>query len=360
MLKVAINTHPLKSAHKRRGIGYYTQHLLEHLEKDETLDVIPFERQSDLKAVDLVHYPWYDLFFHTLPIKKKFPTIVTIHDVIPLIFPNHFPLGLKGKINFFLQKIALLNCKYIITDSEISRQDIVKYLKVTNEKIVVIPLAADSKFKVLSDTKLLFVKRKYHLPDQFLLYIGDAGWSKNLPFLVEGFNKLIKDYEVNDLILILIGGVFLKNVENIEHPELESLKQVNQLIKKYGLEDKIVKMGDIESEDLVAIYNMATIYIQPSLYEGFGLPVLEAMACGTAVVSSNAGSLREVGGDAAVYFNPTNIDQLKSIILEVLQNKSLRNKLSKLGLDQAAKFSWEKVAWETKQIYVKILENSKK
>lgn len=353
MIKVAVNVIPLKSAHKRRGTGYYTFNLIEHLMVDDSIKVIEFEKIAKLKEVDVIHYPWFDFYFHTLPIRKPFPTVVTIHDVIPLIFPQYYPIGMRGRINFTLQKLALKSCQFIIADSQVSKEDIVNHLKIDGDKIMVIHLAADANFKILSDTKLLYIKRKYLLPDRFLLYVGDANWTKNLPFLIEGLRQLLNSKDFENLKLVLCGDVFLKNVENIDHPEIESLKKVNELIKKYGIENQILKPGQIADEELVAFYNLATLYAQPSLYEGFGLPILQAFACGTPVVSSDRGSLPEVGGEAAIYFDPTNLKQFTHILREVIQNKSLQSKLSKLGFTQAAKFSWEKVVEETKRVYLK-------
>lgn len=357
-MKIAINNTPLKTAHKTRGIGYYTDYLLKNLKQDTSIIVQEFTKLSEVKNADVIHYPWFDLFFHSLPIKKSFPTIVTIHDVMPLIFPKHYPAGIKGKINFLLQKVALRNCRYIITDSQTSKADIIKCLNLEDKRIMVIPLAADSGFEILSrDTRLLYIKRQYQLPDRFLLYVGDANWIKNLPFLIENYRKLLESPGFSDVKLVLVGGVFLKNVENINHPELESLKQVNRLIKQYQLEDFVIRPGQIDDVKLVAFYNLATIYIQPSFYEGFGLPVLQAFACGTPVVSSDRGSLLEVGGKVAVYFDPTNSQQFLSIIKEILENNSLQNKLSKLGLERARKFSWKKVIEETKLVYFKAINN---
>ncbi|MDO8573431.1 MAG: glycosyltransferase family 1 protein [Candidatus Daviesbacteria bacterium] len=320
------------------------------------MEIQEFTDLSELKDVDIVHYPWFDFFAHTLPIKKQFKTVVTIHDVIPLLYPERYPVGLFGRFNFLLQRLALRNC-FIITDSEISRIDINRYLHVIEEKIQVVHLAANKDFKPLNDTKLLFTKRKYNLPSSFILYVGDANWTKNLPFLIEGFKKLIGIADFKDTKLVFVGGVFLKNVENIDHPELESLKRVNKLIKDMNLEQNIMRIGNLSVEDLVAFYNLATVYVQPSLYEGFGLPIIEAFACGTPVISSNKGSLKEVGRDAAVYFDPTNLDQFVSILREVLQDKSQQNKLSKLGFEQAKKYSWEKVAKETADVYQYIVEH---
>lgn len=356
-MKIAVNILPLKSAHKARGIGYYTRNLVDNLKKDSTVEVIEFTNLSELKEVDIVHYPWFDFFFHTLPIRKRFPMVVTIHDTEPLIFPKQYPTGLRGKINFLLQKISLQSCRLIISDSQNSKEDIIRFFKLNEAKIKVVPLAADQKFRVLNDARLLRIKRKYSLPDKFLLYVGDANWVKNLPFLIEGFKSIVEAYPT--LKLVLIGGVFLKNLENIDHPELASLKKLNRMIREYNLEEKVFRPGSIDNGELIAFYNLATIYIQPSLYEGFGLPILEAFSCGTPVVSSDRGSLREVGGNAAVYFDPTNLKQFKSILLEILEDKSLQKKLSKLGLEQAAKFSWDKVIDETKIVYEKVLQNGK-
>lgn len=357
-MKIAINNLPLISAHKTRGIGYYTDHLMKALKQDISVEVQEFINLSEVLDAEVIHYPWFDLFFHTLPIKRRFPTVITVHDVIPLVFPEYYPVGLRAKINLMLQKIALRSCKYVITDSKTSRADIIKYLKIEDKKVAVIPLAADRQFKVLNnDTKLLYIKRQYRLSDRFLLYAGDANRVKNLPFLIEGFRELLKFPGCEDIKLVLAGGVFLKNVENINHPELASLKQVNRLIKQYRLEDAVIRPGQIKDEELVAFYNLATVYVQTSIYEGFGLPVLQSFACGTPVILSDRGSLSEIGGKAALYFDPTNIKQFISVVQDILENKSLQGKLSKLGLEQAAKFSWKKVAEETKSVYLKAVNN---
>ncbi len=356
-MKVAINISPLKTGHKLRGIGYYTENLLNCLKKDRELEILEFTKLSDIKNVDIVHYPWFDFYFHTLPINKKYKTIVTIHDVIPLIYPLHYPVGMKGKVNFFMQKIALRNIEAVITDSKTSSEDLIRKLNLKNQKVFYIPLAADKDFKRFPDTKYIQIKRKYQLPETFLLYVGDANWVKNLPFLINGFFKLIQKSEFKELKLALIGGVFLKNVENIDHSELKSLKEVNRLIKQYKLETKIIRPGSLDKEELIGFYNLSTVYIQPSIYEGFGLPILQAFSCGIPVIASNAGSLREVGGDAAVYFDPNNISQFVNTIQEVLINKSLQKKLSDLGLKRSLNFSWEKVARETKQAYYEVINN---
>lgn len=350
-MKIAINTYPLKSGHRDRGIGFYTTNLISNLKKESEVEIQEFIDTQEVKNVSLVHYPWFDFSFHTLPLIKPAPTVVTIHDVIPLIFKEYYPVGFRGQTNFFLQKLALKNCKAFITDSRISKRDIIKYLKIEEEKISVVPLAVDDSFRLLNENKRINIKRRYSLPDRFMLYTGDANWVKNLPFLIKGFKILKRDLIFSDVKLVLVGGVFLKKVDNIDHPELESLKKVNELLVKLQLEKEIIRLGQIDIESLVGIYSLATVYVQPSFYEGFGLPILEAMSCGTPVVCSKEGSLPEVGGNAAIYFDPKNLNQLVTLLGDLLRDKSLRNRLSKLGLNQALKYSWKKTAKGTVNVY---------
>lgn len=353
-MKVAFNIIPLKTGHKTRGIGYYARNLLDNLKKREDIQIQEFESLSQVKDADIIHYPWFDLFFKTLPIVKKFPTTVTIPDVIPLLFPDEYPVGVKGRINFQIQKLSLRGCREIITISNSSKKDIKRILGIKEEKINVIYLAVESQFRVLPEAQLLRVKRKFDLPDKFLLYVGDANNTKNLPFLIEGYRKM-KDSGFTDLKLVLIGGVFLKKLEYTDHPELKSLRIILKMIRDYDLEDDVIRPDQIETEDLVSFYNLSSVYIQPSLYEGFGLPILEAMSCGTPVLCSNTPALQEVGGSAAIYFDPKNLDQFIGLLTEILQSRSLQDKLSKLGLNRARNFSWERTADETVKGYEKII-----
>lgn len=355
MIKIAVNIKPLKSAHKDRGIGYYTNNLVENLKKDESLDILEFMNINEVKDADLIHYPWFDFYFHTLPLRRKIKTVVTIHDVIPLIYPAHYPVGFKGRVNFYLQKLALRSVNTVITDSVTSKKDIIKYLKLKDELVYPILLAADADFKILPDSRLLNVKRKFNLPDQFMLYVGDANWVKNLPFLIEGFSRLKKNRLLGNIKLILVGGVFLKKLDNIDHPELASIKKVNSMVRDLKLDEDILRPGKIDKHDLTALYNLATLYVQPSFYEGFGLPVLEALSCGTPVICSNTGSLKEVGGEAVVYFDPQDMVQFVKLTGEILTNKPLQKKLSDLALKQSINFFWDKVIQKTKEVYLKVL-----
>ena len=172
-MRIAINILPFKTGHKDRGIGFYTSNLIEGLKAEGGVEVQEFLHLSEVINADVVHYPWFDFYFHTLPIKKAIKTVVTIHDVIPLKFSQHYPVGVRGRYNLFLQKLALKNCE-IITDSKISKKDIVNFLKVDEKLVTPIYLVSDENFKMESVTKLIFFKRMYNLPNNFLLYVGDA------------------------------------------------------------------------------------------------------------------------------------------------------------------------------------------
>src|SRR3989344_923067 len=353
-MKVAFNITPLKSGHKNRGIGFYCKNILENLKLRDDIEVIEFEDITKVKDVDIVHYPWFDLFFRTLPLRQKFPTVVTVHDVIPLIFKKQFPVGIRGKINFNIQKLSLRKCN-IITVSETSKKDIVKFLKVPEEKIEVIYNGVSKDFRILSDGENLKIKRKYNLHDRFIMYVGDADHTKNLPFLIEGFKKTKEIEKFKDLKLVLIGGVFLKKIEYTDNPELKSLREVLLKIKDYNLEADVLKLGQIETDELVSIYNLAQVYVQPSLYEGFGLPILEAFSSGTPVLSSNTAALKEIGGQAVIYFDPENLDQLTRLLGEILESRSLQTKLSKLGLQRVKNFSWSQSVNQTIKVYEKAI-----
>ena len=344
-MKVAIDISPTKTGHKDRGIGNYTNNLINEFKKKKWANVEFdfFENPASPPPVDVVHYPYFDLFFNTLPIKKKTSRVVTIHDVIPLVFPKHFPSGIKGNINLLLQKQALKNVDAIICDSNTSKKDIIEILAMPEDKIHVIYLSAGKEFKPISDKNLLStVAKKYDLPQEFVLYVGDINWSKNIPNLL----KAVKRANVN---LVMIG-------EALTDKSLPETKSINNLISELKIENRVLKTGYVKGDDLVAIYNLAPLTVLPSFYEGFGLPVLESMVCGTPVICSNVASLAEIGKDAAVFCDPTDPSDISKKIDATLKlTTTQKEKASKKLINHANKFSWEKVAQETIKIYGSLL-----
>lgn len=351
-MRVAIDVSPLKTGHKFRGIGFYTERLVEALKKfDKENEYILTSHQSLVTShqFDLIHYPYFDLFFLTLPIKKHAPVAVTIHDVIPLVFPEHYPKGLKGWCKLQRQKLSLKNVRVVITDSQNSKKDIVKYLGFSKDKIFVVPLAPGDEFKQLAISHQLLVKtrRKYSLPERFILYVGDVNWNKNIPGLIKAF-KTIERLNNEAIKLVLVSKA-------LEDKNLPETKTILRLIKELGLNNRIKILGFVPTKDLVAIYNLAAVYCQPSFYEGFGLPVLEAMACGTPIVCSKTSSLLEVAGDAAIFVDPKDIKSISQGIKHVIENEEVKETFRKKSISRANQFSWKKTAEKTIGVYKKIL-----
>jgi len=346
-MKVAFDISPLKSGHQFRGVGNYTKNLFDSLAslRISNFSVEPLAEDKIPSDVDVVHYPYFDLFSLSLPFIKSKPTVVTIHDVIPLIFPKYFPAGLRGRIKYLIQKKSLASCSAAITDSEVSKKDIIKYLDFPAEKIHVVHLAPGSEFKRLKLTKEDDLRKKYQLPEKFVLYVGDINWNKNVPGLVRACDNL-------DVSLIIVGRQAAQKADNVNHIENQDLVWLQ---KQAEGNRRIVLMGFVSGGELAKIYNLASVYCQPSFYEGFGLPVLEAMACGCPVVASQGGSLPEISGGAALEFDHQNTeDGLIRSLEKVMSNKAFREKLINRGLVWVKKFSWSKTALATYQVYDQI------
>lgn len=330
-MKIAINTSSLSSASQNRGIGFYTSRLLAELETNPSLQLIKFEKKIPT-GVDVVHYPGFNPFQLSFPLINPLSFLVTIHDLIPLKFPTHFPPGIKGKLKWLIQRRLLLSSAGIITDSKSSQKDILALTELPQEKIHVIYLAADKVFKPQKPIN------KFNLPQKFVLYVGDVNYNKNLPELIQ--ICLEKNYP-----LVLVGKQIVEKNYNPNHPENQALVKVQSLIQANP--NQIIPLGFVPTQDLVMLYNLATVYVQPSLAEGFGLPVLEAMACGCPALIGPANSLSEIAGSAAGEFNENNLKLY-------WQSPDLRHKMSKLGLIQATKFSWAQTAKETIKVYESI------
>ena len=346
---------PKSIAHRVRGTGFYIENL-----KRSLLQYYPnnkytfFIRGEKLpKDVDLVHYPYFEPFFLTLPIFSKYKRIVTVHDLTPLIFPKEFPKGVRGKIKWELQKQALKHVDGIITDSVCSKNDIIKHAGISGNKIYAIHLAAGDEFKMLNSSKFRpkddqplaekfqSLRKKYNLPEKFVLYVGDVTWNKNLPRLVEAIKRI-------DLALVMVGSALMREDFDRLNPWNKDLLNVQKSVE---FDKRIIRLGFIPQQDLVLLYNEATVFAMPSLYEGFGLPILEAMSCGCPVISSKEGSLGEIAGDAAYFVDAYNIDDIAGGIKKVFEDKSMQKSLSDKGLLRAKKFTWKKTAEETMKVY---------
>ncbi|EKE13187.1 MAG: mannosyltransferase B-like protein [uncultured bacterium] len=348
--KVAVDTGPLTSGDGVRGIGVYTRELIGALEsiqktggnKFEIYPVDFFKLQaSAINYYDAVHFTRFNPFFISLPLKKpknvKF--VLTIYDLIPLIYPKHYPPGVKGWINWQINKFLIKkNVDAVITISETSKKDICRFIGIDPKKVHVIYLAPRAIFRKLETRNSdVVIKKQYGLPDRFALYVGDINYNKNIPLLV-------KACEMADVPLV-IAGKQASEIEKMDfnHPELTHLKNINW--------DKVIKLGFVSDSDLVKIYNLATVYVQPSFYEGFGLPVLEAQASGVPVICSKTQALSEIAGDTVLFADPGTSEDFAEKIRLLLKDNELKNNLMQKGLKNAKRYTWEKTALLTTEVY---------
>jgi len=366
--KVAIDIGPLTSGHKVRGIGAHTRELISEFKKIKSkeikIEAIDFEK-ADLSKYDLVHYPDFNPYFSILPLTKPARTVITIHDLIPLIYPKHYPPGLKGSLRFFIQKFLANKQDAIITISETSKKDIVRFLGVHQDKVHVIHLAPREIIRKLTGSKLARVRKKYNLPKRFVLYVGDVNYNKNIPGLMKACEiakvplvicgKQARDFEERGMGLDVLTGPkdWFRFLFNIPHPELAHYKEI---LKHFQESKKIYYLGFVPDEDLVAIYNLASVYCQPSFYEGFGLPLLEAMAAGCPVVASKIQALVEIAEDAALFADPKDPKDMAKKITEILKNAKAREQLVKKGEKRVKNFSWTKTTKKTLRVYEQILQ----
>lgn len=352
-MNIAIDVSPLTGrrslSHRVRGTGFYIENL-----KKSLLRYYPqndyqfFSKESELSSrPDLIHYPYFEPFFLTLPKRKNIPVVVTVHDLIPLVFPKDFPLGIKGKVKWYIQKRKLATCDAIITDSQASKNDVMKFTGIPSEKIRVVYLAPGEEFKHLdlSGKQKSIIRKKYNLPEKFALYVGDATWNKNLPRLVEAI-------EESKVPLVMTGKVLAQESVDSSNPWNRDLVTVIKIAKQ---SKKIIRVGFVPTEDLINLYNLASVFVMPSLYEGFGLPILEAMICGCPVITSREGSLGEGAGEGAYYVDAYNTKSIRQGIDEVVSKKNLQEDLRKKGFTQVKNFSWEKTAGETIKVYEKVV-----
>lgn len=358
-LKIFFDDKPLGGSHAVRGIGSYTRNIVEALKDQKEIQLV-----DGVRGADIVHYPYFDFFFNTLQLVGK-PTVVTIYDTIPLIYPRHYQTGIKGRVNLVKQKKKLKKVDAIITISETSKKDIIRFLDVPAEKVHAVYLAPSKAFKNIRDLKKLReIKEKYNLPDKFVLFVGDINYNKNvinlvkacraskLPLIISGKQAV----EVEQLLTLRkLGGPrdWLRYTFGFPHPEHAHLEE---LLNEFKSNPNVKRLGFVSEEDLVVIYNLATVYCQPSYYEGFGLPVLEAMASGCPVVSSLTQTLVEIAEGAALFVDANDYKEIANCLTRVVKNDSIRKDLISKGLKHSKNFSWDKTAKETSKIYQKVVK----
>ena len=345
-LHVFIDTSPLQNTNAIRGVGVYTRLLTQALQKRKSIQIFSDFNLVKNERIDVTHYPYFDLFFPTLPLHKKTKTVVTIHDVIPLVFLKQYKPGLKGLLKLLRQRIALRSVDAVITDSEASQKDILKYLRLRAAKVHVVYLAANPDLKPVTEIEFQNVSRHYHLPEKYILYVGDINYNKNLAQLIKALKYLPEEIH-----LVCVGKNFMPQ----EIPEWKVVETQLALSDVTQRVQFISEVGGDATAVLSAIYSGAEVYVQPSLYEGFGLPVLEAMNCKTPVVCAQNSSLMEVGGEFVKYVQ-TDAESIAQGVKEVLEwSPAKRARWVGEALDWAQHFSWPKTADKTIEVYKSII-----
>jgi glycosyltransferase involved in cell wall biosynthesis len=373
-MKVCIDTSP--AVHHRAGLGRYAQELTAallaadtenqyvafyHRPKDAlidppldqvphlttNLDTKPWRFSALLGQLSHIPqdrmFPGIDLFHatdHLLPRLSRIKSVFTLHDLIFRLYPEtHKPLNrwfLTLMMPRFLQAAGA-----VIAVSEHTKRDAMEFYGIDEAKIHVIYEGVDSRFRPAPVQAMTRVRQAYNLPERFILSLGTIEPRKNLSSLLEAY-RVLRD-QGSELGLVIVGKKGWL-YEGFFHR-----------LRELGLEDEVLFTGFVPDGDLPAICSAAELFVFPSLYEGFGLPVLEAMACGAPVITSNVSSLPEVAGDAALLVDPASVRELTEAMAVVLEDEELRTSLQSKGPRQAAKFSWERAARETLAVYQSVL-----
>lgn len=328
--------------------GYYSHELIHPKKKSELKSIrsiivaVPFLKKVVRKVLFLssrLFAKEYDLYWQPnfIPnkgIKAKY-TVTSVHDFSFLLHKEFHP---KERIEYFEKNFFknITSSDMIITGSEFSKKEILERLNFQKEQIKVIYHGVNHNlFKVYDDLHVNF-----ELPKKFIFSVGSIEPRKNLLGLLKAYNQLAQNIK-NEYKLVLVG---FKGWEN---------REIMQLIEQNS--SNIHYLGFISDEELAKVYNLASCFVFPSFYEGFGLPVLEAMACGTPVVCGNSSSLPEVGGDAVIYCNSHNVDDIQNKIEQVLENQDLQNDMIEKGLKRAQTFNWEKSTQEHTKVFEALL-----
>lgn len=348
MPKVGIDGGPLSSNDSQRGIGFYVRELTQKLRSVKIID----PAKVNYRDFDVIHLTSFNPFRISVPLGKPAKTkiILTIYDLIPLIYPNNYKPGIRGAAKWTINKFLIKNyVDAVITISETSKKDICRFTGINPNKVFVTYLAPREICKKISTSLQGKVKEKYKLPQKFALYVGDINFNKNIINLVKGCN-------LSGVPLVIAGKqaaeleTLLKNLPhgpkditrlifNNPHPQLGHLQELSDLFVK----NKVIRLGFVDDADLVKIYNLATVYIQASFYEGFGLPLLEAYACGTPIAVSKNQCHVEILGPSFQYFDPNNIKD----IADNIKHPNINKKLPRM-------YSWDKTAQATNKVYEQV------
>jgi glycosyltransferase involved in cell wall biosynthesis len=308
-----------------------------------------WEQSALPKAVNLYNCDLLHCTSNTAPLHSPVPLVITLHDIIYMESLSLFKKGytLYQRLGNMYRRIVvprvLHKADKIITVSKFEKQRIKDFFHLPEEKLVAIYNGVGKHFRIINDKKQLAqAKEKYQLPDKYIFFLGNTDPKKNTKGVLQAYGNFVKKegHNIKLLMLDFDNNELRKILQEIEQPEL-----IND----------IHLAGYVPNSDLPAIYNLATLFLYPSLRESFGIPILEAMACGTPVVTSNTSSMPEIAQDAAFIVNPYKPNEITNAIITILNDNNLSMTLQEKGLLQAEKFSWEQMAKEVIQLYSNIL-----
>ncbi|MBN1485492.1 MAG: glycosyltransferase family 4 protein [Chloroflexia bacterium] len=301
---------------------------------------IALPRAAGKLDLDVLHVPYLGA-----PLFSPVPTVVTIHDLIPLLLP-HYRGSRRKRAYTWLAVQAARRARLLIAVSEHTRQDTVRCLGYPTERIYVTHEAA-SGLEPASAEQIAAVRQKYDLPQRFVLYLGDCDRRKGVHRLLQVFAHWREQSPQPDVTLVLAGP--RREADGTLFFDLAGLSQ------QLGVAEHVQFLGPVEEEDKGALYSAATVFAFLSEYEGFGLPPLEAMACGTAVLAGDSSSVSEVVGSAGVLVKPGDLESALAALTRLLQDVPWREELQRRGIERAAQFSWAKTARQTLSVYEKML-----
>ena len=292
-------------------------------------------RQLQRLKATLYHSPYY-----LMPYLPGVPTVLTCYDLIPLIYPRYFTVA-QRLIFRAAHLLAARAAGVILAISEATRSDLLRCLHLPPEKVMAVALAASARFSPSAGSEPLpEAGRGQGLPERYVLYLGSNKPHKNLVRLVDAWQQVSRlTFQASSFTLLIAGHW------DPRYPEAK------RRVEELEMRDRVLFLPNVPEAELPALYRGAALFVFPSLYEGFGLPVLEAMACGTPVVCSGTSSLPEVAGDAALLVNPLDVEELAGKMKQVLADEAVQQDLRHKGLAQAARFSWERTARATLSAY---------
>jgi len=303
-------------------------------------DQIKLNRFIRQENIDCFHSPVQT----SLPIFYRHRSVVTIHDLVQLRFPEMYLKGngMRSKFRFFAKLFLTSRAARLIAISENTKQDIIKYLKVPAHRIDVVYNGVNNQFVPLTNNSLLDgLKARFHINGKFILYVGGFEERKNILRIFKAFHTFMKN-GANDVYLVIAGKIDAEG------------EQILKKMKEEHRDQNVIFTGFISEDELVSLYNGCEFLIFPSIYEGFGLPALEAMACGKTLISSNTPSLKEVVGEAAICVNPYSDEEIAQAISKLISDIPFRQNLERKSLERAKLFSWKKAAEETLKVYEKV------